>query len=342
MPTETPTKADTVTLSAAAALAFGAAALQRIGFSADEAGIIAAHLVDSELCGYPALGLARILTIAEHANMRNPRTPLKIVHEAPVSAMIDGGNYPGTYAVYRGSEIAIKKARAHGFALVGVHNSWLSGRNAYYVEMIARAGYAAFHSACSRPVVVPHGGRVPALGTNPLALAVPGVPDPVVFDMGTSAINNGDVILAGRLNALLPEGVAVDAAGLPTRDPQAALAGGILPFGGVNAHKGYGLSFMVQALGLLAGAALPKGRVQDFAFLFVVFDPALLMPRAEFDRQLAELIAQVKATPRQPGVDDIRIPSEQAFRTRARRRTEGFVLDARIHERIAALPARAS
>ena len=332
-----PTEAETINLSAEAALDFGAAALQRIGFSAEEAGIIAGHLVDSELCGYPALGLARILTIAEHANMRNPRTPLKIVHETPVSAMIDGGNYPGTYAVYRGSEIAIEKAHANGFALVGVHNSWLSCRNAYCLEKIARAGYAGIHLACSPPVVVPHGGRVPALGTNPIAFALPGDPDPVVFDMGTSATNHGDVILAGRLGNLLPEGVAVDAAGLPTRDPQAALQGGILPFGGVQAHKGYGLSFMIQAMGLLAGAAMPQGQVQDFAFLFVVFDPALLMPRAQFDAQLAELIAAVKATPRQPGVDEIRIPSEHAFRTRAQRRIDGFMLESRIHDRIAAL-----
>ena len=94
---------------------------------------------------------------------------------------------------------------------------------------------------------------------------------------------------------------------------------------------------MIQAMGLLAGAALPQGQVQDFAFLFVVFDPALLMPRAQFDLQLAELIAQVKATPRQDGVEEIRIPSEQAFRTRARQRVDGFVLERRIYDRIAAL-----
>ncbi len=326
-----------VALSAGAALAFGAAALARIGFSADEAGIIADHLVDSELCGYPALGLARILTVAEHARMREPRKPLAIVHETPVSAQIDGGNYVGLYSVYRACEIAIEKARANGFALVGLHDSWLSGRNAYYLEKIARAGFVGIHLACSRPVVVPHGGRAPALGTNPIAFALPGSPDPVVFDMGTSATNHGDVILAGRLGNPLPGGVAVDANGAPTRDPQAALQGGILPFGGAHAHKGYGLSLTIQAMGLLAGAALPRGQVQDFAFLFVVFDPALLMPAADLERELAEMIARVKATPRQDGVDEIRIPSEQAFRTRAKRRVAGFTLDRRIYERIGAL-----
>ncbi len=337
MPTDLPIESAAVRLAPQAALVFGVAALQRIGFSADEAGIIAAHLVDSELCGYPALGLARILTVAEHARMREPRRAPVIVHETPVSAQIDGGNFTGLYSVYRASEIAIEKARVGGFALVGLHNSWLSGRNAYYLEKIARAGFAGIHLACSRPVVVPHGGRAPALGTNPIAFALPGTPDPVVFDMATSATNHGDVILSGRLGEWLPEGVAVDAQGLPTRDPQAALQGGILPFGGAHAHKGYGLSFTIQAMGLLAGAAMPYGQVQDFGFLFVVFNPALLMPVEKFQQELASLIERVKATPRQPGVDEIRIPSEQAFRTRATRRIDGFTLERRIYDRIAAL-----
>lgn len=325
---------DGIALSETHALAFGASALQRIGFSAEEAGIIAANLVDAELCGYPALGLARILTIAEHARMREPRKPVSVVHETPVSALIDGGNYVGFYAVYRATQTAIEKARTSRFALVGVHNSYLSGRNSYYLEMIARAGFVGIHFACGQPVVVPLGGREPAFGTNPLAFGLPNDPHPLIFDMSTSALNHGDVILASRLQQLLPEGSAIDAQGRPTRDPAAALAGGILPFGG---HKGYGLSLTIQALGLLAGAAMPHGRVQDFAFLFVVFDPALLVSPAQFKSQLAELISRVKATPRQPGIEAIRVPSERAFEERERRRIEGIVLERRLHERIAAL-----
>ena len=316
------------------ALEFGRRALQSIGFSAEEASVIATNLVDAELCGYPALGLARILTIAENPRMRAPRRPITIVHETPMSALIDGGNYVGFYAVQRATLIAIEKARASRMALVGVHNSWLSGRNAYYVEQIARSGFIAIHSACSSPVVAPLGGAAAAFGTNPIAFGLPGNPDPVVFDMATSATNSGDVILAARLQQLLPDGVAIDAQGNPTRDPVAARTGAILPFGG---YKGHGLSFMIQALGLLAGAALPAGKVQDFAFLFVVFAPELLQPRGEFEQQLAELIQRVKATPLQAGVDEIRIPSERAFRERERRRREGFTLDRRIYDRISVL-----
>ncbi|MEQ1776846.1 MAG: hypothetical protein ABL891_23915, partial [Burkholderiales bacterium] len=81
-------------LSENEARALGTRALGRIGFSAEEGGVISESLLDAELCGYPALGLARILTISEHVNFKNPRTPIRIEHETPVSARMDGGNYP--------------------------------------------------------------------------------------------------------------------------------------------------------------------------------------------------------------------------------------------------------
>ena len=323
-----------VMLSVAEASALGERGLQRIDYNLEEARVITAHLIDAELCGYDAIGLTRILTIAEHPRSRQPRTAVRVVHETPVSALIDGGNYVGMYAAHQAAQIAIEKARANRYALVGMHNAFLSGRNAYYLEMIARAGFVGIHSACGAPLVAPLGGMAPAFGTNPIAFGMPNDPDPLIFDMGTSALMLGDVILAGRLKQRLPEGAAIDAQGRPTCDPEDALASSILPFGG---HKGSGLSLIVQALGLLGGAALARGQVQDFGFLFVLFDPGLLVPPAEFKHQLTELIERVRATPRQPGIEAIRIPSERAFRERERRRREGISLPRPIYDRIDAL-----
>jgi len=109
----------------------------------------------------------------------------------------------------------------------------------------------------------------------------------------------------------------------------AAAEGGVAPFGG---HKGYGLSFTIQALGLLAGAALARGDVLDYGFLFIAIDPDLMLPAGTFAAQMTEMVARIKATPRQPGVDEIRIPSERAFRERERRRAEGIVLDRKVVE----------
>ena len=328
----------TITLNVSDATSLGTRALCNIGFTQEEAQVITANLLDAELCGYPALGLARILTISEHVNFKKPRSAIRIEHETPMSARMDGGNYPGFYAVTQAAKLAIEKARACRFSLVGMHNAWLSGRNAHYAEMIARAGFACVHFACSGDQVAPLGGKKSLLGTNPIAFSVPGEPNPLVLDIATSATNNGDVILAGRLNQLLPEGVAIDPEGHATRDPAAALAGSLLTFGGSkDGHKGFGLSLITQAMGQMTGTAFTNGRVNDFGFLFVVFDPERLMPLPQLKQYLAQLLTEVKATPLQPGLSEIRIPSERAFAERERRRVAGVTLDVRIYEKIKAL-----
>src|SRR6476646_1720473 len=328
-----PDRPDGVRLSVADARALDETTLQRIGYPADEAAIITDQLIDNALCGYRFASLPRILAIADDEKTGKPRAPIRIIRETPVSALVDGGNKVGYVAAYRGAEIAIAKAKANGSAIVGVHNSYYSGRNAYYVELIVREGLVAIHTASAKPHVLPPGGRRPALGTNPFSIGFPSANGPVIYDIGTASLMWGEVLLMARLGEALPEGVGFDGDGNPTRYARAvAQDGGVAPFGG---HKGYGLSFAIQALGLLAGAALPRGDVQDYGFLFIAIDPAVMLP--DFEAQLAELVARIKATPRQPGVDEIRIPSERACRERERRRSEGIVLDRKVFEALHAL-----
>jgi LDH2 family malate/lactate/ureidoglycolate dehydrogenase len=257
-----------------------------------------------------------------------------MVRETPVFALLDGGNQVGYIAAFRGAEVAIDKARASGIAIVGVHNSFYSGRNAYYVEHIVKAGLVAIHTSSARPHVLPPGARAPALGTNPISVGFPSANGPVVYDIGTASVMWGEVLLMARLGQQLPEGTGFDAGGSPTRDAAAAALGGVAPFGG---HKGHGLSFTIQALGLLAGAALAHGDVLDYGFLFIAINPDLMLSAGTFAAQMAELVARIKATPRQDGIDEIRIPSERAFRERERRRTEGIVLDRKVVDALNAL-----
>jgi LDH2 family malate/lactate/ureidoglycolate dehydrogenase len=327
---------DTIRLRVAEATALGERALRGLGLPDDDVRIIVDQLIDNALCGYPFASLPRILAIAQDAKAQQPRQPVRVVHDTPVSALLDGGNNVGYVAVYRAAQVAIDKARAQQFAVVGVYNSYYSGRNAYYMEMIVNAGLVGIHLASAQPHVVPPGGTRPALGTNPLCIGFPSTHGPVIVDMGTAALQWGEVLLHAHLGTPLPEGVGVDKDGRPTRDATEVMLGGVLPFGG---HKGYGLSFAVQAMGLLAGAALARGQVQDYGFLFIVFAPGLLIPAEQFQQQVSDLIARLKATPRQSGVEEIRIPSERAFRERQRRRVEGIVLERKVVEALNALAA---
>ena len=324
----------TVRLHVGEATELGSRALQRIGYSDKDSDVIVDQLVDNALCGYQFAGLPRILIIAADAKTRGPRSEVRVVHESLLGVTLDGGNNVGYVAVFRATEIAARKAAQTGFCAAGVYNSYYSGRNAYYAERLARQGFVVFHAASGEPRVLPPGGSKPALGTNPICFAFPSKDGPVVVDMGTSSVMMGDLRYHANVGKPLPPGLAVDARGNPTEDAAAALEGGILPFGG---HKGFGLSFAVQALGLLAGAQLARGNVQDFGFLFWVIKPELMLPGTDFAEQMSELVRSIKATPRQTGCDEIRIPSERAHRERERRRVEGIVLERSIIEAIQAI-----
>ncbi len=328
-----PDRPGAVRLDVAEARALGEGALARVGYDAEDARIITDQLIDNGLCGYRFASLPRILAIARDTKTQTARTPIRVVHETPVSALVDGGNHVGYVAVYRGMEIAARKAKESGIASVGVYNSYFSGRNAYYLERIVEQGLVGLHSASAQPHVLPPGGKAPALGTNPIAFGFPSTDGPVIYDIGTASLMWGEVLLAAETGEELPPGVAFDADGNPTRDGRAAAKGGVSAFAG---HKGYGLSFAIQALGLLAGAALARGQVQDYGFLFLVIDPGAMLPGNPFAAQMAELVRAIQATPRQPGVDEIRIPSQRGFRERERRRVEGLLIDRAV---VAALEA---
>jgi LDH2 family malate/lactate/ureidoglycolate dehydrogenase len=317
------------------ARALGERALRGIGYDAEEAWIICDHVIDAALCGYEYSGLAKLLNIPEHHRFALPRRPMRILHETPVSALYDGGNNVGMVAMYHAAKAAIDKAAAHGISVIGVTDSWMSGRSAYFVEMIAKADLVAIHTASSGGAVAPYGGIRPVLGTNPIAFAIPAGADaegPLVLDMGTSAFMATELQLRARLGQELPEGVAIDRDGRPTRDANEAREGALLPFGG---HKGFGLGLVVQAFGLIGGAAIPPGN--DDGYVFIAFRPDLLVPVADLKRELGALIARVKAVPTQPGVDEIRIPGEQSARNRRRLTREGIDIDRLVYDRLAAL-----
>jgi L-2-hydroxycarboxylate dehydrogenase (NAD+) len=322
-------------LSVDEARALGERALRGIGYDAEEARIVADHVIDAALCGYEYSGLAKILNIPEHRRFKEPRRPMRVLRETDISVLYDGGNNVGMLAMYHATRAAIERAQARGIALVGVTNSWMSGRSAYFVEMIARADLVGIHTASSSRSVAPVGGVRPILGTNPIAFGMPTTEGVISFDMGTSAFMFTELQLRERLGQLLPEGVAIDADGRPTRDPAAARAGALLPFAG---YKGFGLGFIVQAFGVLAGSGLLAGN--EDGYLFIVFKPDLLIPLDDFKREMTALISRIKQVPRQPGVDEIRLPSERAARDRRRLTHEGLEIDRAVHQALGVLAGR--
>ena len=304
----------------------------RIGYDERERRVIANHLLDAALCGYEYSGLPKILELAGTAKAKLPRVAPRTVHETPVSALIDGGNTVGMLVVDAATDLAIAKASEHGFAVVGAFNTWMTGRSAYFVERIANAGLIGMHTVAAFPLVAPPGAARPALGTNPLAFAFPTLGDPLVIDLGTSAFMGTELALVQRRGGLLPEGVAIDVNGQPTRDPTAARAGALLHLAG---YRGFAIALAMQALGVMAGSGMSPDK--QVAYLLIAMRPDLLVPLEDYRRELSAALERVKATPRLEGVTEIRLPSERAFRERRRLTREGIEIDARIWDLLQAL-----
>ena len=311
-------------------LALGA--LRGAGYDEAQARILADHMLDAALCGYEYSGLPKILQIADSPKRLQPVTPMREIHATPVSALIDGGNHSGMLAMHHATDVAIAKAQDHGFALVGVTNSWMSGRSAYYVERIARADLIGLHTVGSASLVAPPGAARPAYGTNPVAFGFPMQGDPLVIDVSTAAFPGTELDFYKLLGLSLPAGVALDAEGNPTTDPEAAKRGALLPFGG---HKGFALGLAMQALGVLAGSGMNAAK--DYGYLIIAMRPDLLLPLDDFKRELARMLSRIKSVPRQPGVSEIRLPSEQSYRSRERALREGIEIDRIVHERLTEL-----
>src|SRR5260370_26299566 len=136
---------DRIRLSVAEAREHSERALRGIGYDREEARIIADHAIDAALCGYEYSGLAKILNIPEHRRFKQARYPVKVLRETEISTLYDGGNNVGMLVMYHAARAVIDKAAARGIPLLRATNSWMSGRIAYYMELLAKAHLSGMH-----------------------------------------------------------------------------------------------------------------------------------------------------------------------------------------------------
>lgn len=299
--------------------------LSHNGMPAADAVTVADHLVDAGLAGHPFASLPRVIALVDQMRRRGPCRPPRIVRQTPVSVVVDGGNTNGYVTSVLAVDAAIERAARLGVGIATVHNTWFSGRCSYYVERAARAGMVAIHTANTSARVAPVGTIDRIFGTNPLAVAFPrpAPHDPLVVDFTTAATTWGDVLLHLHTGRPLDDGHAIDSTGQPTRDPQAALDGAFLTWGG---HRGSGLALVAQMLGVLAGSDPVVGEAGSSGFFFLVFDPALLGPdEAGADRAEDLLTAIGTARMRDPD-QPARLPGSRSA-ARRRQATETGVLD---------------
>jgi ureidoglycolate dehydrogenase (NAD+) len=310
--------------------------LSRHGLSSEHAHQVADHLVESALCGHEFSSLPRVLAIVEELRAKQGATaPIQVVREDGSFAHIDGGDNIGYVVSLIAVDTAVEIARRQGVAVVSAGNTWFSGRCAYYVERAARRGFVALHTTNTTARVAPFGGAERIMGTNPFAIAFPCRPEPIVIDIGTSAITWGDVVLARTKGEPLPDGVAVDPSGAVTREPQAALDGAFMPWGG---QRGSALALAVQLLGILAGSAPVIAGSAGYGLMFVVIDPARVGAGSGFAAQAAELRRIVTASRALAGSARVRMPGDGSQSRRRQSIDEGCIaVDDKVYARLVEL-----
>ncbi|MBX3010504.1 MAG: Ldh family oxidoreductase [Caldilineaceae bacterium] len=304
---------------------------------------IAASLVESNLVGHDSHGVLRVPEYIERirAGTLQLNGEITLVHETASTALVDCQWNLGQVALPQGMEIALTKARATGIGMVVLGHCDHTGRVGEYVVHAAEQdmiGQLICNGSLPGGIVAPFGGARRALGANPIAWALPlAERPPLFFDFATSAVAHGKLQVAADKGELVPIGWIIDKTGQPTRNPQDQFDdGAILPFGG---HKGYALSVMIELLGGgLSGAGFPllPGYRWDQGTVLTAIDIAAFQPIAAFKAQATAFVNQLKAIPCAPGVDEILLPGEVEWRTKATRDRDGIPLPVVTWQRITA------
>lgn len=282
-------------------------------------------IIFGELSGKKSHGLIRLYMGGKGILTQKTKGKPKTVEKSDSSKIIIGNSNPGMLIGSMACDEVIKLAKKNNIGMVGTRGSvGSSGSLTYYSEKIAKEDLIAIVMARAPGDVAPHGGLERIFGTNPISFGIPTAKQPLVFDMATSAISYGAVMVAKKSGEKLPDNVAIDKAGKPTSDPNEALEGAFLPFD--KSYKGAGLAMMIEILaGILTGADFANSGIGDeWGNLFITINPKNFIPKKIFKERVTTLVERVRNSKSIDG-NKIRIPGEYAIRNRDNARLSGWV-----------------
>lgn len=340
----TTTSTENKTLTDAASLhALGIQVLTSNGVNEKLAAIVTDVLVEADRRGIASHGFTRLQSYVERVRrgLLEPNAEPEIVKDGETIVLMDGRNGFGAVAGVEATQLAVSRATRHGLCWVTVRNSNHFGIAGYYAQMLARRGLAGIVFSNASPAVAAYGGKRATLGTNPLAIAVPSGRDPIVLDMATTVIARGKIRRAKAENRSIPPGLALDADGNPTTDPEAALKGTLASLGG---YKGYGLAVMIELLsGVLSGGRYltEVKQVTDLTgtagtcFTIIAADIGRICDRESYRQRLDRFSSII----RQSGDEgpEIYLPGEIETRRAQEADKKGIAIPADVLEAIRAL-----
>jgi len=321
---------------------------RHFGVPEEDARTAATVLQAADLRGIDSHGVARLHSYVDMLTLGriDPTAKVTIVRESPSTATVDGGNGLGLVVGPKANAIAMDKALAAGSGWVSVRNSNHFGIAGYYVLQALERDLIGWAMTNTTRLVAPLWGSERMIGTNPIAIAFPGLEEPaIVIDMATTAAAYGKIEIARRAGKPIPTGWAIDGSGATTTDPNAMIEGGaMLPLGSDRdrgGHKGYALAVMVDILSAVLSGANWGPFVPPFALrqeiptrsvgkgighFFGALRIDAFIDKGEFKKQIDDLIRTLRTTRPAPTTNGPLIPGDPEREAEKIRRREGIPL----------------
>lgn len=295
-------------------------------------------LILAEAQGLASHGISRVPMYLAHVTHGrvNPNAVPVIQQQSASAALINADNGFAFPACNQAIKLAIQKASETGIAVCAVTNSHHFGVAGNHLRAIADAGLVGWAMGNSPAAMPAWGGKRAIFGTNPIAAIFPRTnADPILVDLSLSEVARGKIMVAAKNGTPIPQGWALDAKGNPTTDAKAALAGMMLPMGGVKgAMLAMVVEIMVTALtGAHFGAEadsffIDAGNQPRLGQLFLVINPDALAGRLAYESRLSALIDVVLQDP------DVRLPGTRRFALAEEAMREGLELPDALVEQI--------
>ena len=305
--------------------------LSAAGLCEANARIVADSITTAELFGFHSHGVIRIPHYIKRLRIGslNGNPDIRVVRQKGNTAIVDGDHGMGHAVAFFAMQEALKLAE-NGIGFVGVKKSshfGIAGYTAIQAVKKDMIGIVISHTDAS---VIPYGGKKPAVGTNPLAMAVPTDREyPVLLDMATSAASLGKILVAKSKGERIPPDWAVDEEGIPTTDPQKVKY--LMPMAG---PKGYAMALIFDILsgpltGALFGKKLPLmygdyDKHRELGHFIGAIKIENFVPVDVFKKNVGMMIDDIHDTPAAPGFDRVLIPGEKEHLTRLQYEKEGI------------------
>ena len=315
---------------------------QKFGFTKDESRIISDVLLLSDVYGIESHGAQRLTRYHKGiaSGMIKVHAKPEIVFETPVSAVVDGHDGMGQLIGHFAMELAIKKAKETGMAIVSVRDSNHFGIAGYYAKMACKEGLMGFSCTNSEAIMVPTFARKAMLGSNPIACAFPAEPYDFFFDASTTVVTRGKLEMYNKMEKPLPEGWALDKDGHPSTNAPDVLAnivakkgGGIMPLGGsteqLGSHKGYGYGMLCEifssilSMGATSNYCMTGGR-GNICHGFAAINPAFFGDAEAIKKHLSTYLEELRESPKAEGRERIYTHGEKEIAAISDRKANGI------------------